>query len=190
MAEFGGRLAPAVRQVLLDLARASIGFGLQHGRPPAAPLDECPSELRERRASFVTLQRQGALRGCIGSLEAYRPLIADVAENAYAAAFRDPRFPPVAPHEFADLEIHLSLLTPAEPMQAASEADLLRQLRPGEDGLILLEGSHRATFLPAVWESLPEPQSFISHLKRKAGLPAEYWSDTLTVFRYRAEHIP
>jgi AmmeMemoRadiSam system protein A len=113
-----------------------------------------------------------------------------VTENAYAAAFRDPRFLPVAPDEFADLEIHLSLLTPPEPVEAASEADLLQQLRPGEDGLILQEGSRRATFLPAVWESLPEPQSFVRHLKRKAGLPAEYWSDTLTVFRYRAEHIP
>jgi AmmeMemoRadiSam system protein A len=190
LAEFVGRLAPALRQTLLDLARASIGFGLQHGRPLVALFDEYPAELQARRASFVTLQRQGALRGCIGSLEARRPLVADVTENAYAAAFRDPRFAPLASHEFADLEIHLSLLTPAEPMEAASEADLLRQLRPGEDGLILQEGSHRATFLPAVWESLPEPRSFIRHLKQKAGLPAEYWSDTLTVLRYRAEHIP
>jgi len=190
LAEFDAPLAPLVRQSLLDLARASIDFGLRHGRPLAAPLDECPPELREHRASFVTLQRQGTLRGCIGSLEARRPLIADVTENAYAAAFRDPRFPPVALHEFADLEIHLSLLTPPEPVEAASESDLLRQLRPGEDGLILQEGSRRATFLPAVWESLPEPHRFVRHLKQKAGLPAEYWSDTLTVFRYRAEHIP
>ena len=172
------------------MARDSIGHGLTHGRPLAPPLADCPAELTAQRASFVTLQLSGALRGCIGSLEARRALIVDVAENAYAAAFRDPRFPPVAARELAALELHLSLLTPAEPMTVSSEADLLAQLQPGVDGLILQEGARRATFLPAVWENLPERHQFLGHLKQKAGLPADYWSDTLQVFRYAAEHIP
>lgn len=182
-------LASELQQRLLDVARESIDFGLRHGKPLPAPLDDGPAELRAVRASFVTLKKNGMLRGCIGSLEARRPLIADVAENAYAAAFRDPRFPPVTRSEVDELEIQLSLLTPAEPMTVASEADLLSQLRPGEDGLILQEGPRRATFLPTVWESLPDALSFVRHLKQKAGLPADYWSDAMQVFRYRTESI-
>ncbi|MBM4200767.1 MAG: AmmeMemoRadiSam system protein A [Gammaproteobacteria bacterium] len=183
-------LAPDLQAALLNLARESIGFGLQHARPLATAPDAFPPVLREFRASFVTLKKAGALRGCIGSLEAYRPLAIDVAENAFAAAFRDPRFPPVGAHELDALELQLSLLTPAEPMTVRSEDDLLDQLRPGEDGLILQEGGRRATFLPSVWESLPEPDQFLRHLKRKAGLPEDYWSDALQVFRYATEHIP
>jgi len=183
-------LAPDLQAALLNLARESIGFGLQHARPLATAPDAFPPVLREFRASFVTLKNEGALRGCIGSLEAYRPLVTDVAENAFAAAFRDPRFPPVGAHELDVLELQLSLLTPAEPMTVRSEDDLLDQLRPGEDGLILQEGGRRATFLPSVWESLPEPDQFLRHLKRKAGLPEDYWSDALQVFRYATEHIP
>ena len=139
------------------------------------------------RATFVTLNKFGELRGCIGHLEAIQPLIADVAENAFNAAFRDPRFQPVTASEFGDLEVHISVLSPPEPMVFTSEADLLRQIRPGIDGLILEDGAYRGTFLPSVWEQLPDPAQFLAHLKMKAGLPPNYWSDTLKVSRYTTE---
>lgn len=174
---------------LLDLARDSIRHGLEHGRPLPVDLAGLPPELTVRRATFVTLELGGQLRGCIGSLEAVRPLAEDIARNAYAAAFRDPRFAPLGKEEFAGLGLHLSLLTPAEPMSFASEEDLLGQLRPGVDGLILEEGGRRGTFLPAVWEQLPNPRQFLEHLKLKAGLPRGYWSASLKVYRYRAEVV-
>ncbi len=111
----------------------------------------------------------------------------DVVENAFASAFKDPRFPPLAAAEFDDLEIHISVLSPATPMMFSSEADLLRQLRPGVDGLILEDGPHRGTFLPSVWESLPQPLEFLRNLKMKAGLPADHWSDRVRVYRYQTE---
>jgi AmmeMemoRadiSam system protein A len=174
---------------LLALAKGSIRHGLNKGKPIPIEMDELPLELTVKRATFVTLEKKGALRGCIGCLEAVRPLAADIAANAYAAAFRDPRFPPVAEPEIDELEIHLSLLTPAEPIAFSSEADLISQLVPEIDGLILEEGPMRGTFLPSVWETLPEPEAFIRHLKRKAGLPAQYWSTTLKIYRYRSETI-
>lgn len=173
---------------LLDLARASIRHGLS-GSPPIVDLEGLAVELVVPRASFVTLEKDGRLRGCIGSLEAWRPLAVDVAENAFAAAFRDPRFSPVRESEIDPLEIHLSLLTSAVAMTFTSEADLLTQLRPGVDGLILLDGSHRGTFLPSVWEELSTPQLFLTHLKRKAGLPLDYWSQGVKVLRYTTEMI-
>lgn len=183
-------LAAASRQALLDLARASIRRGIATRRPLAVDLAELPAELRVKRASFVTLLKHGGLRGCIGSLEAVRPLAEDIAANAYAAAFRDPRFPPVTADEADALDIHLSLLTPAEPLDFDSEEDLLRRIQPGLDGLILEEGLRRGTFLPSVWETLKQPGDFLRHLKHKAGLPEDYWSDTLKVLRYRCETIP
>lgn len=171
---------------LLDLAAASIEQGLE-GKRLAPRAAEYPLSLRIERASFVTLNIAGELRGCIGSLEAWRPLVLDVAENAWSAAFRDSRFAPLRRDEFERLEIHLSLLTSPEELSFESEADLLAQLVPGVDGLILLEGALRSTFLPSVWESIPEPQEFLRQLKRKAGLPAGYWSDSLQLSRYRAE---
>lgn len=182
-------LAPEQQGILLQLARDSIRFGLRAGKPIPVGLSELPAELGVQRASFVTLEKNGALRGCIGSLEATRALAADVVANAYAAAFLDPRFPPVTESEADELEIHLSLLTPAEPLTFRSETDLLRQLEPGVDGLILEEARSRGTFLPSVWETLPDPQDFLRHLKLKAGLPAGYWSSTVKVSRYRAEMI-
>ncbi len=146
-------------------------------------------ELMEERATFVTLEIDGQLRGCIGMLEACRPLAEDVAENAFAAAFRDPRFPPVSPAELDELEISISVLSPPEEMAFPSEADLLEQIRPGVDGLILQEGFRKGTFLPSVWEQLPETEAFFEHLKLKAGLSPGHWSDTLRVFRYTAEYI-
>jgi AmmeMemoRadiSam system protein A len=172
------------QRALLDIARRSIEFGLQSGR--ALPVDAADFDkvLRSDAASFVTIHERGELRGCIGALKAYQPLVADVAEHAYAAAFTDPRFPPVAEAELARLEISISVLGEPEPMHFTSEADLLHQLRPGQDGLILEDGRHRGTFLPSVWESLPEPRDFWRHLKLKASLPADHWSDTLKVSRY------
>ncbi len=178
------------RGLLLQIARDSIRHGLRHGRPLRVEPENYPECLQARRASFVTLQRQGELRGCIGHLEACQPLVRDVAENAYAAAFQDPRFPPISTREMPAIEIHISVLTPATPMEFRDEADLIAQLRPGRDGLILQEGSKKGTFLPSVWESLPEPEAFIRHLKLKAGLPASYWSDRIRVFRYETDAFP
>jgi AmmeMemoRadiSam system protein A len=173
----------------LDLAVASIGHGLRHRCPCPVDLEGLAAEFGLLRATFVTLTRHSQLRGCIGTLQACRPLAVDIAHNAYAAAFRDPRFPPVEEQEFGTLDIHLSLLTPAVPLRFASESDLLGQLVPFVDGLILEDGSRRGTFLPSVWESLPEPKAFLEHLKLKAGLPKDHWSPTLTIARYRAEVI-
>lgn len=172
---------------LLALARQSIEHGLNHGH--AMDLDpSCyPASLQARRAAFVTLENQGVLRGCIGHLEAIQPLVLDVVENAYAAAFRDPRFPPFVRPELEDLAIEISVLTPAQPLSFASEAELLALIEPGRDGLILEEGSARGTFLPTVWKSLPRPRDFLRHLKRKAGLSPEYWSSDIRVLRYRTE---
>ena len=182
-----GTLGAAERRTLLDLARSSIRHGLSHHRPqPVEPLD-FPAALRASRAVFVTLSRDGQLRGCIGHLEACQPLVQDVAENAYAAAFRDPRFPPLTPDEFEEIAIHVSVLTVPEPLEIASEDDLITRLRPGVDGLILEDGLHRGTFLPAVWDSLPRPAQFVGQLKLKAGLPLGYWSDRIRVSRYTTE---
>lgn len=171
-------------QVLLRIAVASIRQGLEHGRPFKPDPQEYDPALRRPGAGFVTLKRDGELRGCIGSLSAYRPLLEDVAENAYAAAFSDPRFQPLQAMELHALEIHISILGEAEPIHFASEHELLEQLRPGIDGLILEEGYRRATFLPSVWEQLPDARQFLQHLRLKAGLPANYWSPTLSISRY------
>jgi uncharacterized protein len=179
----------ADKKQLLDLARASIQYGLEHGNPIAVTLGNYPAHLQEQRACFVTLQIDHQLRGCIGSLEAHRPLVEDVADNAYAAAFRDPRFAPVSEIEYPQLQYHISVLNPPEPMSFTSEQDLLNQIRPGIDGLVLSDRGYRGTFLPSVWESLPTAQEFLSHLKQKAGLPSDYWSDTLRVDRYTVENI-
>ena len=177
------------RATLMELARGAIGFAMDHGRarPFVVDPDDYPAHLREERACFVTLNLEGQLRGCIGSLEAHRPLVNDVASNARAAAFNDPRFPPLSPGEFRRLEMHLSILQPAEPMHFGSEEELIEQLRPGVDGLILEERGRRGTFLPSVWEQLPSPARFLQHLKLKAGLPADHWSDTLRMWRYTTE---
>jgi AmmeMemoRadiSam system protein A len=201
------------RQRLLELARSSIRHGVLTGRPLRVNLDDYPEELTERRATFVTLQRNHQLRGCIGTLEAYRPLAEDIAENAFSSAFRDPRFPPLQADELGDLEIYLSLLTPSEPITFTSEQDLISQLQPGIDGLILEEpevynaankrkqlppridgltlekNRRRGTFLPSVWEQLPEPEQFLRYLKQKAGLPPDYWSEDIRMYRYHVEVI-
>ncbi len=175
------------RRILLAVAAESIAQGVRQGTPLGVDADSYPEDLRAPGACFVTLRKQGELRGCIGSLEAYRPLVSDVADNAYAAAFRDPRFSPLRDEELAELDLHISVLGPAEPLTVRDEADLIRQLRPGVDGLILQDRNRRGTFLPSVWESLPDPTEFVRHLKRKAGLDDDYWSDSMQVWRYSTE---
>jgi AmmeMemoRadiSam system protein A len=179
----------AEAQVLLDVARGSIEHGVRHGRPlPVEPERHAPA-LREPRATFVTLERGGELRGCTGSLEPIGPLVEAVAQCAFRSAFRDPRFPPLEAAELPGLELHISILSPLEPLAVASETELLARLRPGIDGLVLREGERLGTFLPRVWESLPEPARFVAELKRKAGLPVDHWSERLELHRYQVEEI-
>lgn len=177
------------RQLLLSIAWESIRYGLTIGR--ALPVDKAqyPIALQVPLASFVTLHAHDLLRGCIGHLEAIQPLVADVAENAFSAAFRDPRFSPVTPPELNDLTLHISVLSKPEAITFSSEDDLIRQLRPGIDGLILRDAHHRGTFLPSVWESLPQPVEFLTQLKAKAGLPPNHWSETIEFDRYTTESI-
>jgi len=165
---------------LLALARGAIGA--EFGAPERAV---APHEaLAAPGATFVTLRQEGALRGCIGSLEARRSLGADVRANAVAAAFRDPRFAPLVVHEFHATTIEVSLLSASVELAFVDEADAVVQLRPGIDGVILEAGRRRATFLPQVWEQLPEPREFLAALKHKAGLPEDYWSAQVRVARY------
>ena len=183
-------LSDADKQVLLDIAKQSIHHGLSNGAPLSVNSSNYSEALQQTAATFVTLNLQGQLRGCIGTLEAFQPLIRDVAEHAYAAAFKDPRFSPLSAAEEALLDIHISILTPAKPMSFSSQQDLIAQLKPGEDGLILQAGFNKGTFLPSVWESLPDPRDFLQHLKMKAGLPGNYWSDDIKISRYKAVSIP
>ena len=182
-------VSPALRDRLRHLARASIEYGLEAGRPIEVTLQEWPETLCEHRATFVTLEIEARLRGCIGALDATRPLVRDVSANAFAAAFRDPRFPPVTTLEFPNLDIHVSVLSPVEPMAVRSEAELLERLRPGVDGLILEELGKRGTFLPAVWRSLPQAGEFVEQLKAKAGFAPDYWSESVRAYRYTTEEF-
>jgi len=170
---------------LLRIARESITSGLRPGQPLTVDTAEYHGALTETLASFVTLSREGKLRGCVGSLRATRPLIQDVAHAAFAAAFQDHRFAPLAQTELATTSIDISVLSTPEPLAVNSEQELLERLNPEVDGLILEDRGHSATFLPKVWEQLPEPGQFLAHLKHKAGLPGDYWSDSLRVHRYR-----
>lgn len=183
-------LDAADRETLKALAHRALCHGLAHGRAMTVELPEYSDALQARRSTFVTLKLNGDLRGCVGSLTASQPLVLDVVKNAHSAAFHDPRFTPLSDEEYPAVAITISVLTPAERLVCDSEHDLVAQLRPAVDGLILEDGaSHRATFLPAVWQSIPHPAEFVKQLKRKAGLPAHYWSRTLTVKRYTTEQI-
>jgi AmmeMemoRadiSam system protein A len=168
---------------LLVRARNAIAaeFGLAPAAEPAHPV------LTEEAATFVTLTQGGQLRGCIGSLEAWRPLAEDVRSNARAAAFRDPRFPPLSQEELAGTRVEVSLLAPAQPMAFTDQEDAVRQLRPGIDGVILEWHGRRGTFLPQVWESLPERRLFLTHLKQKAGLPSDFWAPDVKLSRYQVQ---
>ena len=165
---------------LIAIARAAIERAL--GRDVAA--DEHAPWLQEPGACFVTLTRHGELRGCIGSLQAHRPLLDDIKANARAAAFSDPRFPPLSADELDQIEVEVSLLSPMQPMCFNCEEDALSQLRPGVDGVVFEYGYHRSTFLPQVWEQLPDCGEFMAHLKRKAGLPADFWAPEVKLACY------
>jgi AmmeMemoRadiSam system protein A len=146
-----------------------------------------PPWLDEPAATFVTLSLHGRLRGCIGSLEAHRSLYDDVTHNACAAAFGDPRFPPLTPDELPAVSIEVSVLTAPQPLQFSNEAEALSRLRPGIDGVIFQYGRRRATFLPQVWSQHPDPREFMALLKQKAGLPAGLWADVVRLAVYQVE---
>lgn len=165
---------------LLRIARASIANAL--GREYAA--DETALWIQEPGACFVTLTQRGALRGCIGSLEARRPLITDVKANAVAAAFHDPRFTPLRIQDLEHIDIEVSVLSPMESMTFSSEADALAQLRPGVDGVVFEFERYRSTFLPQVWEQFADSREFLEQLKRKAGLPPGFWAPAVKLHRY------
>ena len=169
--------------VLVDIAREAIREHL--GLARAAERHE--PWLTQPAATFVTLREHGELRGCIGSLDARRPLGLDVAHNARAAAFNDPRFPPVGRDEIDALDVEVSLLSAREPFAAASEAEALARLRPGIDGVCFEYGRASATFLPQVWESLADPLVFLGELRRKAGLSARFWHPDVKLSRYTVE---
>jgi AmmeMemoRadiSam system protein B/AmmeMemoRadiSam system protein A len=171
------------RDTLLALARGAIAQRLGLGGAPRAEADF----LRAHGASFVTLRRERELRGCIGTLQARRPLGEDVEHNARAAAFSDPRFEPLAVHEFDAIRVEVSVLSPPQPVAAGSLDELRTRLRPHVDGLILRYGAQRATFLPQVWDTLPDADDFIAQLQRKAGLPVGFWHESLQVARYTVE---
>lgn len=180
---------PSHKQQLLQLAGESIKKGLC-GETLNVRATDYPEPLRVLRASFVTLHLDENLRGCIGTLEARQTLVEDVASNAYNAAFRDPRFSTLTWPEYERLDIHISVLSLPEPLQFSTEEELLTQLRPRVDGLILEEDYRRGTFLPSVWDQLSDPREFLRQLKHKAGLPPDYWSRRIRVQRYTVESIP
>jgi AmmeMemoRadiSam system protein A len=183
------RLEPGARGLLLSTAAAAIESRLA-GRSDAGPDPAAlPPELRATRASFVTLTVEGALRGCCGSLEAHRPLALDVWSNARASAFHDPRFEPLAAPEWTRVALEVSVLSPLERVIVQDEAGLLARLVPGEDGLVIAWRGSRATFLPKVWEQLPDPVAFLRHLKRKAGWRDDFWAPDVEVWRYETETI-
>jgi len=183
------KISACDRAALIEVARASISHGLTHGKPLVVDPAEYQGVLARPGASFVTLKIERKLRGCIGRIEPDSPLVSSVARNAYAAAFNDPRFDPLTGPEFARLNVHISVLSELTELKFDSEEDLLHQLRPGVDGLVLEAGRCRGTFLPAVWRTLPEPGQFLDQLKVKAGLHPDAWPEDARVLRYTCESI-
>ena len=188
-AQYTRALLKANGATLLGIAAASIKHGLTHDAPLKIDPAAHTPELIENGACFVTLYRNGKLRGCIGSTLAHRALVVDVAENGFGAAFRDPRFKRLKETELAGLEISVSVLSRPFAMTFVDEADLLAQLRPGIDGLIIQDKGKRSLFLPSVWESLPRPDAFLHRLKLKAGFAADHWSETFQASRFVAEEM-
>ncbi|MGQ9718021.1 MAG: AmmeMemoRadiSam system protein A [Anaerolineae bacterium] len=181
-------ISPEDRRYLLTLARQTITRALEGQEPPEVDLNTVSEALRRPGASFVTLTIGGELRGCIGSIEPRRPLVLDVQENAIAAAFHDPRVPPRNRRELDQTHIEISVLTVPQLLEYDGPADLLAKLRPEVDGVIIERGWHRATFLPQVWEKLPDPHEFMAHLCLKAGLSADdYRRPGLRVYTYQVE---
>jgi len=167
-------------KILLPIARAAISCALN----VSCSADESAPWLTEPGACFVTLTQNGVLRGCIGTLQAHQPLLLDLKSNAVNAAMRDPRFKPLCLAELGCTTVEVSLLSPVSAMDVRNEADALAQLRPNIDGIVFEYGHYRSTFLPQVWESLPQPSQFLNQLKRKAGLPENFWADGVRLSRY------
>ena len=167
-------------EILLPIARASIAdvFGQVHEATEEAIW------LQEQAACFVTLTQQGQLRGCVGTIEAHRSLLEDIKHNAKAAAFKDTRFSPLTAEELNDTEIEVSLLSPMSALKFSDEQEALAQLQPGIDGVLFEFAHYRSTFLPQVWEQLPDVDVFMAHLKHKAGLTPDFWADQVKLSRY------
>lgn len=168
-------------QLLVQIARQAV-FEVVAGET-FEPLEAEPW-LRRHGATFVTLRRGGELRGCVGSLEARLPLLEDLRENACSAALRDPRFVPLSVAELDDLEVEVSLLSALSPIEGSSEREVLENLRPGVDGVVLQYLDQRGTYLPQVWEALPDPVEFLARLKQKVGLEADFWDPEMRFWRY------
>jgi len=172
-------------RILLSLARSAISDALGQSLDGFAPHQE--DWLHEKGACFVTLKINGTLRGCIGSLEAYRPLFEDVHANAVAAAFHDPRFPPLTIDELAKVNIEISLLSPMQKLDVQNEEETITRLRAGEDGVVFQYGSQKATFLPQVWEQLPDAHHFLAQLRIKAGLSPGFWHPDVLIYIYKVD---
>ena len=178
-------ITPEEKRQLLEIAQQSIDSGLNGAEVPRVDSSQLGGNLNNKLASFVTLTQDNELRGCMGSLQATEALAQSVANTAYNAAFRDPRFPNLTAAELPITDIEISILSPMEPFPVASREDLLNQLEPNVDGLLLEDGHHRATFLPQVWDKTGRPEEFLRHLLAKAGLPADHWSERIRFSRYQ-----
>ena len=174
---------------LLEIARDSIRHGLVARWPPRVAPADCIGALGERLGGFVTLTKKSVLRGCVGVIEGDKPLAEVVSTAAFNAAYHDSRYPGLTADEFDQILIEISVLSPPQVINVANEAELLATLKPAEDGLILADGECRATFLPKVWEKIPEPARFVRALKYKAGLTEDYWSESICFYRYRTTSV-
>lgn len=184
------KLSPEDRKFLLQLARDTMENAVNGKPKPQRETDSIPESCRQKGASFVTLTIEGELRGCIGTLEAYKPLFTDVQDHAVQAALEDYRFPPVSSEELPLISIEISRLTDPVPLHYDSPADLATLLKPHIDGVILKDGYRRATFLPQVWEQLPEPGMFLAHLCQKMGAAPDLWRHkVLEVSIYHVEEF-
>ena len=184
------KLTTEEQQILLKLARQSLEAGVKGEKLPTLHINEMPSRLQADGTSFVTLTIKGELRGCIGALEAYQSLAEDVQQHAISAALDDFRFPPVRPEELDKINIEISRLTTPTPLDYNSPDDLLAKLRPGIDGVVLKDQNRRATFLPQVWEKIPDPEEFLDSLCYKMGVPQKLWrTKPLTALVYQVEEF-
>ena len=182
-------LGDANRRVLLDVATDVIGDAVTRRDPRMPDPSDFDAPLQEPRASFVTLERGDQLLGCIGTLMAAEPLVVDVARHALAAAFADPRLPPVTRDDFAEMSVKVSVLTTPEPVRAASFDELVAAVRPGVDGLLVEARRHRATLLPSVWDHVADTDQFLGVLWQKAGLARGAWPAGVAVSRYTTEEF-
>jgi AmmeMemoRadiSam system protein A len=184
------KLSIEERQILLSIARRAVEAAARGERPPHIPLEALSARLQQPGAAFVTLTRGGELRGCIGALTPQQPLALDVRDHAAAAGTEDFRFPPVRPEELAEIGIEISVLTLPQDLDYETPADLIQRLCPGVDGVTLIDGLRRATFLPQVWEKLPQPELFLAHLCQKMGASYDLWvRKKLRVQTYQVEEF-